>query len=383
MLLSSASSALARRHVAVASLASRSSAPFFANMMLSTPTSFSAAAGGGAKRSMSASTIYKFDVSPETLKIVQATLPAVAEAGTDFTKHFYRRMFAANPSLKNVFNQTNQALGGQPKKLLKTVAIAAQAAIETGELPGSAIESICQKHCALNVGEADYNVVAVNLLGTIEDLLTKDQAVLDAWAELYGGIAGAFVTREGEISAEVSSQPGSWSGRRKFVLAEKETISSVIKRFKFVPADGEPTPQFEPGKFTTIWVPTDEEDGPYGSYTEQPRHYTLNLPQKAEDSGHCMEISVKKQGLVSRILHKADVGSEWELSAPHGCFTMSGVEKLWLNNVDAPVVFLSAGVGITPGTVLSLCSVSKFASPSFPKFEVLLLLFSLSPNDYC
>ena len=49
-------------------------------------------------------------------------------------------MFKSHPELQNVFNQTNQAIGGQPKKLLKTVAIAAQAAIDTGELPGEAIE---------------------------------------------------------------------------------------------------------------------------------------------------------------------------------------------------------------------------------------------------
>jgi len=65
-------------------------------------------------------------------------------------------MFKAHPELQNVFNQTNQAIGGQPKKLLKTVAIAAQAAIDTGDLPGEAIEGICQKHAALGVGKEAY-----------------------------------------------------------------------------------------------------------------------------------------------------------------------------------------------------------------------------------
>jgi nitric oxide dioxygenase len=298
-------------------------------------------------------TIYKFGVAQEHLDTVKATLPLVAKAGTDFTKHFYGRMFAGNPELLNIFNQTNQTLGGQPKKLLKTVAVAAQAAVELGELPGEAIEGICQKHAALHVTPEAYNIVGANLLGTIEDLLTKDKAVLDAWGALYGDIANVFITRESEIAQQVTSVPGSWAGRRKFVLVEKETISSVVRRFKFKPVDGQSTPNFEPGKYTTIWVPVDDE-GPYGHYREQPRHYTLNLPREGENANESMSISVKKQGLVSRILHAAEVGTEWELSAPHGCFDMTGVEKLWLSAQDAPVVFISAGVGITPGNVTNL-----------------------------
>lgn len=303
------------------------------------------------QRTFAADTIYKFSVEPKHLETVKATLPLVRKAGTDFTKHFYGRMFAAHPSLLNVFNQTNQALGGQPKKLLKTVAVAAQAAIDSGELPGEAIEGICQKHAALHVTPAQYAVVGENILGTIEDVLTKDAAVLEAWGALYHDIANVFVTREKEITDAVAAIPGSWSGRRKFKLADKEKVSSIITRFKFEPVDGKPTPQFAPGAYTTIWVQVpDREEGPYGPYQEQPRHYTLAFPREGDAKDQHMSISVKKEGLISRILHDAEVGTEWDLSAPFGCFDMSGVEKLWLTENDAPVVFLSAGVGITPGT---------------------------------
>ncbi len=158
---------------------------------------------------MAADTAYKFRVSPENLKTVKATLPLVAKAGTNFTKHFYGRMFAANPELKNVFNQTNQAMGGQPKKLLKTVALAAQSAIDTGELPGEAIEGICQKHAALGVGKEAYAVVGEHFLGTIEDLLTKDETVLGAWGALYGDITRVFTTHKREITDANAAVPGS------------------------------------------------------------------------------------------------------------------------------------------------------------------------------
>lgn len=297
-------------------------------------------------RSFAADTVYKFGVTPDHMETVKATLPLVGKAGTDFTKHFYSRLFAAHPELQNVFNQTNQAMGGQPKKLLKTVALAAQSVIDTGELPGEAIEGICQKHAALGIGKEAYGVVGEHLLGTIQDLLTDDKAVLDAWGNLYGDIANVFITRERELAAENAKIPGSWAGRRTFELVKKERLSSVITRFKFQPVDGQPTPKFAPGSYTTIFAKVDEE-GPYGHFTEQPRHYSLAMHRDGEVHEH-MSISVKKEGLVSRILHNAEVGTEWELSAPYGCFTMSGVEKMWLSDLDAPVVFLSAGVGITP-----------------------------------
>lgn len=231
--------------------------------------------------------------------------------------------------------------------MLKTVALAAQAAFETGELPGEAIEGICQKHAALHLTKEQYDVVGEHLLGTIRDLLTDDQDVLNSWGALYGDIASVFIMREAEITKEVESLPGSWSGRRTFILDNKELQSGTITRFRFRPKDGKPTPDFEPGKYTTIWVPI-EGKGPYGTFTEQPRHYTLNVPRKREDQNKSLSISVKDQGQVSHLLRNAEVGSEWQFSAPYGVFVMTGVEELWLTPQETPVVFLSGGVGITP-----------------------------------
>jgi nitric oxide dioxygenase len=291
---------------------------------------------------------YKFTLSSQDLDTVKATLPLVGEAGTAFTKHFYKRMFKAHPELLNLFNQTNQKFGGQPKKLLKTVAIAAQAAIETGELPGEAIEGICHKHAALLISPESYAIVGEHLLGTIEDLLTTDPQVLAAWGALYGDIVGVFQAREKQLVDEMANTPGGWKGRRQFELVKKEVMSDVITRFKFVPTDGGLTPIFKPGKFTTIWVEVDA-DGPYDHYTEQPRHYTLALPRNDEENpDKSLSISVKKEGLVSTLLHEAPEGSTFDLTAPYGCFDLSGVERMWLSDPKTPIVFISAGVGITP-----------------------------------
>ena len=38
-------------------------------------------------------------ISPQVLKTIKSTLPAVAQAGTGFTSHFYKRMFKALSAL--------------------------------------------------------------------------------------------------------------------------------------------------------------------------------------------------------------------------------------------------------------------------------------------
>ena len=179
---------------------------------------------------------------------------------------------------------------------------------------------------------------------------STDAQVLAAWGALYGDIVSVFAAREKELADEMAKTPGGWRGRRQFELVEKEPMSDIITRFKFVPTDGGPTPLFKPGKFTTVWVKVDAE-GPSGHYTEQPRHYTLALPQGKENEDELsksLSISTKKEGLVSTLLHEAPLGSTFDLSAPFGCFDLTGVEQMWLSDPTTPIVFISAGVGITP-----------------------------------
>lgn len=56
-------------------------------------------------------------ISPETLQIVKATAPVVAEHAETITKRFYQLMFTGNPEVKAYFNQAHQHSGGQQKLL--------------------------------------------------------------------------------------------------------------------------------------------------------------------------------------------------------------------------------------------------------------------------
>mmetsp|Transcript_50628 Transcript_50628/g.94545 ORF Transcript_50628/g.94545 Transcript_50628/m.94545 type:complete len:383 (+) Transcript_50628:3-1151(+) len=247
-------------------------------------------------------------------------------------------MFAAHPELLNVFNVSNQRAGRQQKALFSAVAACATNVLEHGTLPLDLLEGINHKHCALNVTEEQYNVVGENIVGTIVDLLNPGQEVLDAWTELYGAVAAQCVKREEEIYREAESKAGGWRGTRPFKLVEKEVKSAHITEFTFASADSLPVSSYNPGQYLTIWTKPGEN--------QQPRHYSV-----IDSTDNTYRIAVKKEpeGLVSGYLHdRCAVGDTFELSPPMGNFSISGAPAMWLEDPSAPVVLLSAGVGITP-----------------------------------
>lgn len=282
-------------------------------------------------------------LSNKTLEVVRDTLPAVGAAGPSFTKHFYGRMFAAHPELLNTFNIINQRAGKQPKALFSAIAASATCVLESGTLPVELIEGVNQKHCALNVVPAQYDVVGEHLLGTITDLLNPGQEVLDAWGELYGALAGHCIKREEEIYKEVEAKTGGWRGMRKFKVQEKLPLSVHVTKFTFAPVDGQAVCSHKPGQYITVWTyPVKNEPE-----KRQPRHYSLTM----EPCSNTYSIAVKKEemGLVSSFLHdRVAPGDELDLSPPYGSFSVQGGSELWTRDPDAPIVLLSAGVGITP-----------------------------------
>ena len=282
----------------------------------------------------------KFVVSEENNAILKATIPAVAEAGVSFTKHFYHRMFSAVPCLKNTFNSTNQAVGKQPSRLFATVAEAALSCVEDREFDELMAENIVHKHCALNIQGGQYAVVGEHLLGTISECLTTDEKVLGAWGELYGQLAGKLKAMEEALNQETEKKEGGWRGLREFRLAEKTPVAEDIARFRFVPVDGGKVCSFRNGQYTTVWAKAE------GWEYRQPRHYTLFNGEEKDENG--LSVSIRKQGLMSEYLHGAEVGTFVQLSAPFGGFDLRGVEGMWENDPTVPVVLMSAGVGVTP-----------------------------------
>ena len=267
---------------------------------------------------------------------VKATVPVLAAHGTTITRHFYKRMFAHHPELKNVFNQTHQISGSQPETLARAV-YAYAANIDNLGVLGSAVSRITHKHASLNIRPEHYPIVGRHLLGAIVDVLgdAVDKPTLDAWEAAYGQLADIMIGAEARLYSGAA-----WTGFRPFVVARKEIESDEIASFYLTPADGSPACSFEPGQYLSVKRFVDELG------VDQPRQYSLS----DAPNGHWLRISVKREagredtpaGHVSNLLHDGvEAGTIVHVSAPMGDFTLKRART-------TPVVLVSGGVGVTP-----------------------------------
>lgn len=267
---------------------------------------------------------------------VKATAPVFAQHGATITKHFYRRMFANRPELRNLFNQTHQASGSQADTLAHAV-YAYAAHIDNLAALGSAVGRIANKHASLNIRPEHYPIVGENLLASVVEVLgdAVDDETLDAWRAAYAQLAGIMIGAEAKL---YNAAP--WSGYRPFVVSRKEVESDEITSFYLTPADRGPACGFVPGQFVSV----KRYVGELG--VDQPRQYSLS----DAPHGKWLRISVKREagredvpaGRLSTLLHEdLEVGSIVEVTAPMGEFRLD-LEK------TTPVVLVSGGVGLTP-----------------------------------
>lgn len=124
------------------------------------------------------------------------------------------------------------------------------------------------------------------------------------------------------------------------VLAE----SDDIKTFRLARPDGF---DFSPGQFLTLRVRADGKDAV--------RCYSLSSAPAAR--GY-LEISVRRQGLVSNALHAmARPGTMLSVRAPAGAFIYPGGD-------DRPLVLIGGGIGITP--LMSMLRHALLTEPTRP-----------------
>ena len=148
-------------------------------------------------------------LSPQTIEIVKATAPAVAEHAETITRRFYTLMFEGNPEVLAYFNPAHQHSGGQQRALAGAICAYAANSDNLGAL-GPAVELIAQKHCSLGIQAEHYPIVGKHLLVAIKDVLgdAATDEVIGAWAEAYGFLAEVFIGREAAIYQEQAAAPG-------------------------------------------------------------------------------------------------------------------------------------------------------------------------------
>jgi nitric oxide dioxygenase len=278
-------------------------------------------------------------LTPSQLAIVKSTAPILKEHGEQITSLFYRNMLEAHPELHNIFNQTGQVTGAQPRALAGAVFAYASYVDDLGKLQ-ALVERIAHKHVSLTVQPEQYAIVGKYLIEAVAAVLgdAVTPEVADAWTAAYGALADIFINREKAIYAAHED----WTGWRRFTIQRKVPESTEITSFYLVPEDGKALPLFKPGQYISLRLFVSKL-----GYM-QPRQYSLS---DAPGTGY-YRISVKKEagkatslpGWISNELHeKYKEGDVVELTHPTGDFFVDSDP-----NEVTPIALISAGVGVTP-----------------------------------
>jgi hemoglobin-like flavoprotein len=133
------------------------------------------------------------------IALVQDSWEKVVPIADTAAKLFYNRLFDIDPSLKQLFAQTDMA--EQRKKLMQIITVAVRGLQRIDELL-PAIEAMGRRHSGYGVKEEHYTTVATALLWTLEQGLgpafTPD--VRSAWVETYT-ILSAVMQRGARMAA--------------------------------------------------------------------------------------------------------------------------------------------------------------------------------------
>lgn len=287
-------------------------------------------------------------LTPSQVCTIKATVPVLAEHGNTITTRFYHGLLEVHPELKNVFNNTHQATGHQAQALAGALYAYAANIDDLGKL-SPAVELICHKHASLFIRPDQYDVVGKHLLETMSTVLGEAATpeILEAWGAAYWQLANLMIGKEDEMY----KQTAYWPDWKDFSIVKKEKESDEITSFYLEPVDKEfKLPIYKPGQYISVNVFVEELDGGVWqarqySLSDAPGKKYLRISVKREPG---IEVGEKKHmthaGYISNLLHDMkNEGDVIKVSHPFGDFFFDKDEV----DADAPVVLISAGVGLT------------------------------------
>lgn len=302
------------------------------------------------------------NLSENTIAIVKATVPVLAQHGLTIVSTMYRNLFRDNPEVRPLFNQANQSAGeaktrasqleafgdqmmptavpGSQQMSLAQAVLAYASHIDNPAALLPAVARIANKHASLDIRPEHYSIVGKYLLGAIKEVLGEAATpeIIAAWAEAYGALASLFIQVENKLREESSGKAGGWTGFRPFVVAKRIQESEAVCSFYLEPQDGGGLPSYKAGQYLCFRVNVPDIGLSY-------RNYSLSTGPGERQ----FRVSIKREpearsfpaGVISNYFHNSvKVGDVLDVAPPYGDFTL--VESA------LPPVFIAAGIGITP-----------------------------------
>lgn len=279
-------------------------------------------------------------LSQQSLPVIRATLPVVAESIGEITKTFYIELFDAHPELlRDLFNRGNQRSGEQQKALAGSIAAFAAMLIDNPDSrPDALLGRIANKHASLGITPDQYKIVHRHLFSAIGKVLgdAVTDEVAQAWDEVYWLMANALIAIEERLYRSVGAADGDvW---RHMKIVERHDETSEVASFLLEGFDGEPAGPFLPGQYVSVQVelPDGARQIRQYSLSHKPTNPRWRITVKRVDAG------VNPAGEVSTWLHtNAKAGDVLTVSAPFGDLVLPP-------EGDGPLLLVSAGIGSTP-----------------------------------
>ncbi|WP_436970662.1 globin domain-containing protein [Micromonospora avicenniae] len=301
--------------------------------------------------------------------IVRATLPAVRTHIETITGLFYDTMLTENPELLRLFSRSAQASGEQRKALAGALVAFAADLVDAGAPFDPVVRRIAHRHASLGIRPEQYTIVGRYLLNAVGavlgDAVTPEVAA--AWDEVYWLFACRLIGLEARLYADAEVDPDHpW---QDVVVSHRREEAQDTVSFVLTSADGSPTPSYRAGQYVSVAV-----DLPDGG--RQIRQYSLS--QAAHGLGG-LRITVRRvrgvggapDGLVSsHLVDHVRAGDRLAVSAPYGDLTLTAG--------TAPLVLVSAGVGITP-----MAAILDHVSRAEPNRDVVVAHAERSPERHC
>ncbi|MFJ4714538.1 molybdopterin-dependent oxidoreductase [Streptomyces sp. NPDC088785] len=182
--------------------------------------------------------------------------------------------------------------------------------------------------------------------------------------EVRDPLSGSVPLRAAACALRAVPGEDAWNGTRPFTVTALRAEAPGVLGLRLAPADGGALPDYAPGRYL----------GLRGPHTDTPRCYSLTGPGTDPGrTGYDLAVRHVPGGAFSTYVHEElRVGDLLDVSAPGGLFRIPV-------DLDAPVVLLAGGIGVTP----FVSYVETLAATGGRVPEVVLHHGSRDGRDHC